>query len=67
MDEETKKYIDDAKKEAMDFATGLSAKYVKADSAFHTWLYAHPQAAFNVAFLGGMIVWGGLGYLIGKM
>ena len=66
MDEETKKYIDDAEARAKVFATDLSAKYDKANSAFHVFLREHPQAAFNAAMFGGIIVWGGIGYLIGK-
>ena len=66
MDEETKKYIDDAETRAKAYAADLSAKYVKVDSAFHVFLRDHPQAAFNVSLFGGMIVWGGIGYLIGS-
>ena len=66
MDEETKKYIDDAEYRAKVYAVELADKYDKANSAFHVFLREHPQAAFNLALFGGMIVWGGLGYLIGS-
>lgn len=47
MDDETKQQIADAVKDAM-------SKYDKTNSAFHTWLYAHPQAGFNSALAGGI-------------
>mgnify|MGYP001168771613 CR=1 FL=1 len=66
MDKETEAAIAAALKEAKEHAENLSAKYDKANSAFHVFLREHPQAAFNSALFGGMIVWGGIGYLIGR-
>jgi len=65
MDDETKQAIADAEQRAKDFASGLSAKYVKADSMLHVFIREHSQAAFNCALVFGLVIAGGLGYIAG--
>ena len=61
MDEETKQAIADAEQRAKDFATGLSAKYVKADSWWQTYRRENPLAVQNILGFGGLII----GVLVG--
>lgn len=65
MDDETKQAIADAEQRAKDYATGLSAKYVKADSWWQTYRREHPLAVQNILGFGGFLIGVGLGYLIG--
>lgn len=52
MDDETKQEIAAAEQRAKDFATGLSAKYIKADSWFQTYRREHPLAVQNILIFG---------------
>lgn len=56
MDDETKQAIADAEQRAKDFATGLSAKYVKVDSAWQKYRREHPIAMQNALGFGGLLV-----------
>jgi len=66
MDDETKQAIADAEQRAKDFATGLSAKYVKADSAFQVYRREHPIAFQNILIFAYGPVMALLGWLVGS-
>lgn len=67
MDEETKKYIDDAEARAKNFAMDISQKYTKADTWFQKYRREHPLALQNILIFG----WGpalfAIGLAVGKL
>jgi hypothetical protein len=60
-------FTPEQQKEIDDAIASAVSKYVKVDSWWQTLRREHPLAVQNILLFGGMLVWGSLGFLIGRI